>query len=743
MPKPVFPTQLSRQLLPIFLIVNILTPTLLLLAVFGHYPLHDLFSHINVQPKTLQIYAPKAQQNFHRHFFPQQNFRRHFFPTTSQLYSCYFAVADSPLFANISPTKTQFSFSPSLTMNVADSLRFHGFSLANHRDCPLFFLKLRFLHPRNPIIAGTASETPNGIIQHAPPLTMETIANIINATFDHHVAEETATYVSLQLVQIDEHLPDRDQNQTYFTLLFRQNPDITDAIDPLLVLDQLRLIAWCDWLHFDANGIRHNREINMTTRRPASITKPHERVLIPSPTNSPWTPYLDLYMPACNCNTERALGILSGLPLTMPPLSHNRRLLTHLTECLFHILDSFLPPVLRDITTFFNLIGIRRGTFSSAAPLHKTNTVAYIAASSQNMFNLLYQAHRRYLQNTNKPCINLYGFQVRINPMPDRSRQGIEIRTQIHQVTDFLHSKLKPAKKIRIPIEYFTEDLTESTIQRILRTRLVIALVPDFHDESDDKITHYVLFVTHNYQTFDLELTNLETKLPDFPQNLVSIPSPPPLTPQQQLNDNNLAIQPDHQDDLAAFAFMLNSPALTTNSDSHSSSTNSHTSIPRQIYTPKRPHLPTGETVKPTKHKPRHRTMLLQPPSPGPNTAASTSEDTSTQDVPYPTFTEHQTDDDLMDAEASPRDEEYIPDSQYEFLPEHSQPTRLEIRDALGIAASFSDKRYHEIYQFITSHGSAPLDLDTLKQLATRPLTPLPPSTRAHNDSTAQNPNPT
>jgi hypothetical protein len=152
---------------------------------------------------------------------------------------------------------------------------------------------------------------------------------------------------------------------------------------------------------------------------------------------------------------------------------------------------------MRDMTTFFNLIGIRRGTFSSTSP-PKTNTVAYISASSQQMFNLFYQANQRYLDHTNKPCINLYG----------RSRQGINTRTQIHLITDQLHNKLKSAKKLHIPMAYFTEELTEITIQRILCTRLVIALIPDFQDESNDKITHQILFVTHNYQTFDTTTTS-------------------------------------------------------------------------------------------------------------------------------------------------------------------------------------------------------------------------------------------
>jgi hypothetical protein len=232
-----------------------------------------------------------------------------------------------------------------------------------------------------------------------------------------------------------------------------------------------------------------------------------------------------------------------------------------------------------------------------------------------------------------------------------------------------------------------------------------------------------------------LEIDNLETKLPGFPPKLISIPPPPRPTSQPVDETKNIvSIKPDHKSDLEAFAYILNSPAFTTTENN-----SDYTPLPQQIYTPKHPHLPTGETITPVRQKSRNAAMLIDtPPSPDRNTTASTSEDTSTQDMSYPTFPEHQTEDFMDEETSSPPDDEKIPDSQYEFCPEHSQPTRLEIRDTLGIAASISERRYHEIYHFITSHGSAAIDLDTLKRLATRPLTP--PSTlhRAHNDSKAQ-----
>jgi hypothetical protein len=619
-------------------------------------------------------------------------------------------------------------------MNVIDSLSFHGFNLENHQGCPLYFLKLRFKRPRNPLEAGTAIESEDGTIR-AEPLTMPTIATIIEDTFAHHTQQENTTYVALQLVQINQLRTDTDQNQTYFSLIFRQHPDIVDAIDPFLILNQLREIVWTDWLHFTAVEINQNRANNVTTKRPASITKPTDRTLILNPTNTPWTPFMDFYIPACNAASDRAYGILAGLPVTVPPLSTNRRLHVHLTECLFDILQPHLPTVLNDFTTFPNLIGIRRGSFSS--PQHQPSTVAYISASNQQIFNLFYQAHLRYLQVTQKPCINLYGFQVRINPMPDRSRQGLEIRGRIHATTNSLRDNLKPAKKVPIPVEYFTEDVTDTLIERILNTRLVIALIPDFDDESNDRISHYVLFVIHNYQTYDLGIKNLEYILPDFPKNIITIPANV-ISPNKTSTATTPSTPPivtNHQSDMEAFDYMLKSPAFATAATVSSPS-------PPPMVTTKRRHLPTGETVKPAKQKSKSQAMLITLPQESSLASVNTSvtgpsdATTSTQDgdLSFPTFTEHQPEDIMMDEDEDSTEGEEIPDSQYKFSTDHSQPTRLEIMDALGIARAISEQRYNETYNYIANHGNSPVDIDQLKCIATRPKTPPP---RAHNDFSA------
>jgi hypothetical protein len=318
--------------------------------------------------------------------------------------------------------------------------------------------------------------------------------------------------------------------------------------------------------------------------------------------------------------------------------------------------------------------------------------------------------------------------------MPDRTRQGFEIRANIHTAASALHDNLKNAKKLAIPIDYFTEDVNTTTINRILRTRLVIAFVPDFEDESNDRISHYILFVIHNYQTYDLGIKNLETILPDFPKNLIKVPvtpvSPPKSTPQTP----TVIIETNHQSDLEAFAYMLQSPAFAR------STSTINIPPPTTITTPKRPHIPTGETVTPLKQKSKSQVMPINlPPD---NAQTSDTATTSTQDsLSYPTFPEHQNEDIMMDEDEyfdHNDEEEEIPDTQYEFCLEHSQPTRLEIMDALGIARSISTKRYKETYHYITRHGNA-VDIEQLKHFAARPQTP-PQHNRAHNDSSALTP---
>jgi hypothetical protein len=145
---------------------------------------------------------------------------------------------------------------------------FHNFQFDTHEGSPLYFLTLRALHPMNPLQVGIAHETDDGYIE-TDHLTAQGIANILSTTFQHHLDNcfNEDKYIALQLVQINQrpykelsakewHGPKKNIiGQTYFTLIFLQNPSITNAIDTTLVLDQLHTIVWTDWLHNDATEL--------------------------------------------------------------------------------------------------------------------------------------------------------------------------------------------------------------------------------------------------------------------------------------------------------------------------------------------------------------------------------------------------------------------------------------------------------------------------------------------------------
>jgi hypothetical protein len=222
---------------------------------------------------------------------------------------------------------------------------------------------------------------------------------------------------------------------------------------------------------------------------------------------------------------------------------------------------------------------------------------------------------------------------------------------------------------------------------------------------------------------------------PDFPKNLLALP--PEQTEngllQHDITSTTSTPPPNNRRrDLDAFDYMLQSPAFY-NKSSTSSAWDVHESqpvqpedpsIPSQISTiSKRPHLSTGDTLhKPPKQKTRNQDACDS------KTAPSTDSPSTTSNT---NFSEHQTE--HMDADDD-SEEEFIPDSQYPFCLDHSQPTRIEVQDALGTARAISEKRFQETYHFIANHGNSAFDLTLLKSIACRPPTP----TRAHNDTHAQ-----
>jgi hypothetical protein len=521
----------------------------------------------------------------------------------------------------------------------------------------------------------------------------------------------------MQLVQLNELRPDystANQDQTYFMLVFRPDPTSPDTPAPLHIIEQLRDIVLSDWLHFSAADIQSHRSNNTTTTRPCEYRKPERRLILTRPISSPWIPYLDLYLPACNAIADRSLGILTGLPITIPPLNTNQRLHFHLLDHLFHLFDPFLPDILKDPFLRRNLLGIRSGKFTIPGQ-SKPQYVAYISATSQQVFNLFFNAQQKYLDSLNKLCINLYGFQVRIVSMPNpKKREDQPIRARIHSTASMLHNNLQRSIQLRIPIDYFSSPITDQVIQRVLNTKLVIAFLPVFHDQTKPTITHYVLYVFRNHQTCQLDnIKKIERTLPDFPKNLLIIPAVDPNS--AVISDSNSHSTLPHgnrKTELDAFDIMIQSPAFY-NKTSATSAWDLDDKIPSHISTSKRSHHSSGDTQhKPPRQKSRNH---------GDHTSDSTTAHSSESPSVNTDFCEHQTEHMDEDIQDDSQTDELIPDSQYAFCLDHSQATRLEVRDALGIARSISDKRFQETYLFLARHGNAPFDLTLLKSIASRP----------------------
>jgi hypothetical protein len=121
--------------------------------------------------------------------------------------------------------------------------------------------------------------------------------------------------------------------------------------------------------------------------------------------------------------------------------------------------------------------------------------------------------------------------------------------------------------------------------------------------------------------------------------------------------------------------------------------------IPDQILTSKRPHQPSGETITPDLRRSKH-----------------TTDDDDSMVIDDP------------NNPVSSLPPEGISDAEYMFDNNHSQDTRLEIIDALGIAKAHSLQHYQQTYNYIAN--SKQIDITYMKQLATHLLD-------ARNDSKA------
>jgi hypothetical protein len=387
---------------------------------------------------------------------------------------------------------------------------------------------------------------------------------------------------------------------------------------------------------------------------------------------------------------------------------------------------------MQDYSTYPNLIGLRTGKFtSSSTNPQKTNNVTYVAASHIDQFEYLYKAQHKHFQTTKTLSIDLYGIRLRITPLPTSSSTGTDLCNILHDACSSLFRSFSHYIKVPIPITYFTKPINDQIITSILKTKYVHACIPFFQDETDTDPDHYVLFLANNCDTTYTHANDIYKVLTDFPPGLFKPVSNKPITTPTPTNTMPTDSFTTHIDDDIAFLQLL------TNTDIPETPT----SVPNQISTAtKRPHHPTGTTIQPELRRPRQpKTNTTSTHIPDhmeidteqqQHTTTDHSESEPSEGYRFllncnpPIRRQHTSSQDYPD--------EYIPDEEYCFDLAHSQATRLEIRDALGLAKAISPTNYNKTFDYI-QRKSKSINIDQLKQYATHPF----PPEDAHNDNTA------
>jgi hypothetical protein len=169
--------------------------------------------------------------------------------------------------------------------------------------------------------------------------------------------------------------------------------------------------------------------------------------------------------------------------------------------------------------------------------------------------------------------------------------------------------------------------------------------------------------------------------------------------------------------------------------------------IPQQISS-KRPHFSSGETIQPLSQKAKNQIHASSDHSASqpPPDAMEVEQAEQTQDDDHTATNSEVTDPfgglqhplllnerpHVPDMAAYPN-AETIPDEEYEFDITHSQPTRLEVRDALAVAKTISATTYNRTLEYIQTNRY--IDIDYLQSLSKHRF---PEKQSAHNESTAR-----
>lgn len=278
---------------------------------------------------------------------------------------------------------------------------------------------------------------------------------------------------------------------------------------------------------------------------------------------------------------------------------------------------------------------------------------------------------------------------------------------------------------------YFTKSVDNHVITSILKAQYVKACIPFFQDETDPDPDHYVLFLVNCCHTTYINPDTIYEVIKDFPPGLIQPPTTITTITTDQPNHPDEPYASYMDDDIAFLHLLANAPEPEPTD-----------TIPTHITTspPKRPHQSSGSTVQPipqwpkptTTHTPIHDQMDVDKQQPDESTTSTTTDDHNhaesfSQPCDFPLFANN------SPVESYKLHPEHIPDNQYQLNLAHSQQTRLEVLDALGVAKTISHHIYERTLSYASKHKH--IDIDKLKHIATQQ--PLPSASGAHNDKQA------
>ena len=274
---------------------------------------------------------------------------------------------------------------------------------------------------------------------------------------------------------------------SYFHVTLRPNPNTTDAFDPELFYQQALCFVLQQWHKHRNDQFFQPFPANPSDRYDCALYNPE--TLKPVSTN-PWTPHIQLLLPATNAFNEKARGILMGP--TPALFQSNRRTLDHITEQLYlafrpalanpaNIRNNLYYPTLH---SFRQDVGVRPAYFPHSNYNNKNNKkqtaykVYYVSTSHIDIWKLLIRINKP--PNATKPT-DIDGIPFELLAFPHNPSAILPLIAAIHQSTR--EFKLIATKRFKIP-------MSSQHRAQILALPTVKALIPVFPLHSNEPVAH-------------------------------------------------------------------------------------------------------------------------------------------------------------------------------------------------------------------------------------------------------------